>query len=627
MDIILSNLDKSGIEGNGNYSLALALAWVILNVYEYAEYRALPLIISQYANDRQHLRLHADLIQTLMVHLERRHYRVYILEQEKLFGDVRRIEWGGSSNSAIWFVDSWNSFQALSRDLDDSRSKYKRNGWFILIYTGTEKERLETVKRIFTRFFELYVININVFLLMDITPFAFTYFPFTRTKCHSAKPELLFSFHNNRPKFKVGYNKFFPTKVNNFHGCELSVVTWHSPPFMIFDRDEESGAIKSLGGIEGMLIAIISELMNFSIRTVDPEMHERGDIYENGTLTGVTKMINQAEANITIIFFMYELKRAKVMDTSFSYMSFPLLVAIPHGRPLSPIQRLYRPFKYIIWSLIGSNIILAIIIIYALKLLGSKKIISFVFGNSNRYPFSNFWASIYGGVIHTHLPYRNFSRYILGLWLLCTLVLRAAYTGQLYTILQDGRALTPLQTFQEIVDRNFTVNTVSVLAELLSATFGNASLGFTDGASNSMPNIMKRIARGSKECLTIVEPALLYYNYEQENEDERVAILPQKLIMTPLTMYMCRHSYLIWPINRVLLELSAVGIIDKFRKRYILSNEVQELQEPVKLTLYLLFGIFGLYVALMLLCTLVFILELWTTRSHLAKLLVDFLNY
>nr|UZH23427.1 glutamate receptor ionotropic iglur-delta1 [Anastrepha ludens] len=626
MDIILGDLGRGGIEKTGNYTLVLAIAWTILNVY--GDFPSMPLVISQYASESQTYVHQAELIDALMTYLDQRQYRIYIMEQEKLFGHEERSEWGDFCEAAIWFIDSWNSFKTLATDLEDPKSSYKRTGWFLIIYTGTERERLDTVKKIFSRLFEIFVINVNVFLLIDTTPFVYTYFPFSPKKCHSAQPELLLSFRNRKAKQKFkDYRKFFPFKVGNLYGCELAIITWHHPPFMILKEDPKTGQIVSIEGMEGMLISILSEVMNFAIRIVIPQPKERGAVYSNGTLTGVAKMIAEGDGNITIIFNMYEKKRAQVMGASFSYMSFPLTVATPHGRPLSPLQRLLRPFKHIIWSLIGSNIILAVLIIYALKLLGSKQIVSFVFGKTNRIPFSNLWASLYGGVIHNRLPYRNFSRYLLGLWLLCTLVLRSAYTGQLFIILQDGRALTPLKSFQEIVDKNYIIYTADVLAELLDSTIENAILGFVDGGNNSMPLILKRIARGSKEVLTIIEPALHYYNYEQTTDAERVAILPQKLIMTPLTMYMRKHSYLITPINLHLYNFLDLGIINKFEKRYRLPKEAEESDEPVRLSLFLLLGIFSIYLALMGLCTLIFLLELWTTRSPLTKMVIDFFNY
>lgn len=190
----------------------------------------------------------------------------------------------------MFFVDT---FRALAADLEDPKSTYRRSGWFILIYTGNETSRLETVKRIFNRFFELFVINVNIFLLLDSTPYVYTYFPFTHNKCHSAKPELLISFRNNQAKFQRKDNhQFFPSKVHNLYGCELSVITWHDPPFIIFDKDEQSGRVKAVEGIEGLLISVLAQAMNFAIKVVDPQPRDRGAIFENGTLTGVTRMVN-----------------------------------------------------------------------------------------------------------------------------------------------------------------------------------------------------------------------------------------------------------------------------------------------------------------------------------------------
>nr|XP_036221551.1 uncharacterized protein LOC118681337 [Bactrocera oleae] len=335
------------------------------------------------------------------------------------------------------FENTRNYTLGASDGLEDSKSTYKRSGLFVLVYTGNESERL-TQLNVFTRFFELFVINVTFFLLMDTTAFAYTYFPFTPK--HVIRPSRPSAIVSQQPR-KVQTQKspkIFPPKVRNLHGCELAIVTWHAPPFIIWIK---------------------------------------------------------------------------------------IRIAV------------------------GSN--------------RSK----------------------------------------------------------------DGRALISLKSFEEIVKQNYTVNTAPILTDLLSSTLGGASIDFFDGDKNTMPQILKRIANGSKETLTIIEPALLYFNYQQTTEDERVAILPQKLIMSPLTMYMPKHSYLLWPINNIILYFIDVGIIDKFEKRYRSINQINESQEPVKLSLFLLLGIFSLYGALMILCILIFLLELWTVRSPLTKTLMDFLNY
>lgn len=89
--------------------------------------------------------------------------------------------------------------------------------------------------------------------------------------------------------------------MRNLHGCELAIVTWHAPPFIILDQDPDSGRIKSVEGIEGLLITILAQVMNFTIKIVDPQPRDRGAIYENGTLTGVTKMVSRSPLTVIVL--------------------------------------------------------------------------------------------------------------------------------------------------------------------------------------------------------------------------------------------------------------------------------------------------------------------------------------
>lgn len=109
MDIILGDLGKGGFEKTGNHTLIMAIAWAILHAY--GNYTSAPLVISQYASKRQNHAYQADLIDALMGFLQRRHYRVYIMEEETLFGNGSLSDWGDFSEAAIWFIDSWNSFE------------------------------------------------------------------------------------------------------------------------------------------------------------------------------------------------------------------------------------------------------------------------------------------------------------------------------------------------------------------------------------------------------------------------------------------------------------------------------------------------------------------------------------
>lgn len=175
---------------------------------------------------------------------------------------------------------------------------YHRNGFFILIYTGFEPERLVTIRNIFRRLFFLYVVNVNVMMMVGKYAYVYTYYPFTARKCHSPQPELLLSFRGieSNPNF-VLKKGLFGSKVANMHGCPLSVISWDYPPFIFVKKDPKTGAFRTIHGIEGSVISLLSQQMNFSIYIKEPNPREAGEVFSNGTATGAARMVSYAKAS------------------------------------------------------------------------------------------------------------------------------------------------------------------------------------------------------------------------------------------------------------------------------------------------------------------------------------------
>lgn len=191
-------------------------------------------------------------------------------------------------------------FRKFERDLIDPKQHYHRSGYFVLVYTGLEADRLSNIKEMFRRLFNIYVTNVNVMLMVGKYPYLYTYFPFAPNKCHSSSPGYFASFKGieKNANFTLGKN-LFPTKVKNMHGCSLSVITWTYLPYIVVEQDEKTGELISLHGIEGSVISLLAERMNFTIKIKEPKAKDRGDIYPNGTATGATKMVR----NISFLEF------------------------------------------------------------------------------------------------------------------------------------------------------------------------------------------------------------------------------------------------------------------------------------------------------------------------------------
>lgn len=174
----------------------------------------------------------------------------------------------------------------------DTKHHYHRSGYFLIVYTGIEVERLANIKEIFRRLFGIYVTNIHVMIMVGKYPYLYTYFPFAPSKCHSSQPEYFDSFRGIEKDSNFTLRKkLFPPKMSNMHRCQLTVITWTYLPYIIVERDEKTGALLSLRGIEGSLISLLAERMNFTIKIIEPASKDRGDISPNGTATGVAKMV------------------------------------------------------------------------------------------------------------------------------------------------------------------------------------------------------------------------------------------------------------------------------------------------------------------------------------------------
>lgn len=335
------------------------------------------------------------------------------------------------------------------------------------------------------------------------------------------------------------------------------------------------------------------------------------------------------EANITIISYMYNKVRAEYMAASASYLNLPYLLAIPQGRPMTPFERLIKPFRYIIWSCFSSMFIFAILFIYYLRFLGRSKLMDFVYGQGNRLPFSNLLSTLFGGSVLSSLPNRNFARFILIAWLWYTTVMRTAYSGQLYNILQDGKARNTMSSFQEVVNKNYTIYAFPAVEKVLKFIDPQPNTGQIN-AKNTVPDIFAKISEPNTKnriALCLLEYSIRSYN--QLNPTRRVEMLREPLITSPIVFYMPLYSYLREQTGRLILSMLEAGIMQRFESIYLYAawKSSRKLGEPTKLSFHLLLGIFSVYACLLLVCVCIFLLETYSRISRRTRILVDFLNF
>ncbi|XP_017017960.1 glutamate receptor [Drosophila kikkawai] len=610
--------------GTQNVSLVYALVWAIDHYYGRSTSTALAVV--KFPTSRASRGHHNDLIDEALARSAGSGRIKFQLEDDHIESTTN-----GTDESelpppsgvtgrpiAIWFLDSLRSYFRLELYLNQLGSPYKRTGNFLLVYTGLESQPMESIKIMFRRLLNMYVLNVSVFLQRNASVHVYTYYPYGPHRCQSSLPVFYTAFQELEAGV-VGLTKpLFPSKLANMHGCQLVAATFEHRPYVILEDDplQKDGNDRILHGIEGRIVKTLAERMNFSIKLVEPKDKDRGQIQPDGNYTGILKMIVDGEANLTFVCFMYSKARSDLMLPSVSYMSFPIVLCVPSGGSMTPLQRLTRPFRYIIWSCILGSLLFGLLLIGLLRLRQPQALHYLILGRANHRACLGMWNVLLGGLALYH-PRRNFARFLLLMWLLQTLVLRAAYTGQLYLLLQDVEMRAPLQKLSEVVAQGYVFHMLPALQNIFRESMTGIRIHVVASHEESLLRLREEDDPGI--AVPVLQPTVYQFDYRSGPNRRHLAVLPLPLMTAPLTMYMRPHSYLKRRIDRLLMAMMSSGIVFRFRGMYLdrieRMSKRRRSMEPQSLTLWRLSGIFACCGALQLLAVLVFGLELLSAAT------------
>ncbi|XP_016981527.2 uncharacterized protein LOC108046388 [Drosophila rhopaloa] len=615
-----------------NVSLVYALVWTIDNYYGTAT--STPLAVVQFATSAESRGLHNDLIDAALGRSSGTGRIQFVLEDDRVESAEATKELPPPSGltgrpMAIWFLDSLRSYFRLEMYLSQLGSPYKRNGFFVVVYTGVEDRPMESVKIMFRRLLNMYVLNVNVFLQREGTVQLYTYYPYGPHRCQSSLPVYYTAFQDLPPP-ATGYGltkPLFPSKLANLHGCPLVVVTFDHRPYVIIEDDPEVPGGRIMRGIEGMIFRALAERMNFTLKMVERQDKDRGQILPDGNFTGILKMMVDGEANMTFVCFMYNKARSDVMLPSISYTSFPIVLVIPGGGSMTPMQRLTRPFRYIIWSCVLASLLLGLLIIALLRISAvPRRLRNLVLGRHNNGPCLAMWNILLGGLALFN-PRRNFARYLLLMWLLQTLILRAAYTGQMFLLLQDVEVRSPLQTLSEVLAKGYEFHLLPTLQIVFHDSMPSTHVRVVTTQEASLYRLRDEEDPGI--AVPVLQPTAYQFDYRSGPGARHLTTLPEPLMTAPLTLYMRPHSYLKRRIDRLLIAMMSSGIVYRYRRMYL--DRIERLakvrnMEPSPLTIWRLGGVFVCCAALQLLATLVFGLELFSRRHPRLRSTLNAIN-
>lgn len=378
---------------------------------------------------------------------------------------------------AFFFLPSFcrNTFANIER----KQFQLNINSEFLVVFLfdktkwkyETEQKRAKTFHQIMEKFYKLDILNVNIvyhdYDVPDVRLKIYTYYPFALNSCAQVNLVLHNEFKNGSFSQK---HPFYMKKLKEIYNCRLDMTTFDTPNSfeMILKRDG-SNKITDFTGIEGHLLKLIIRKMNFKPNVISmPELW--GEIYPNGTMTGAFRLLSERKTNFAIGLFHQTYFYYQFVDFSSSYYSTWFCFVTPAGRPYTSIEKLLRPFENIIWFHIIASILASFCLVGLMKCLAHRSTSKMV-GLICNLDF----IQIFLGLNLTRFPRGKFTKILIIVLMLTTLILRTVYQSSLVKFLTTAKRFEPIETIAVMIKANLQFYFMSQMSFLIDFIPGIAS--------------------------------------------------------------------------------------------------------------------------------------------------------
>uniref|UniRef100_A0A3F2ZEL8 Uncharacterized protein n=1 Tax=Phlebotomus papatasi TaxID=29031 RepID=A0A3F2ZEL8_PHLPP len=592
-------------------SLSKITSWIIIEFYSVKSPEVL--IINTSENHKSHVNQLGIINEVL--------YATKGRTLVQLAEDHSKLQRNVSQFYNIFFIDSYKSFSKILHG--NLSSTFDFMGYYTIVMTNVQNNSQDIVTRILKDCWELYIVNVHVVTYDTYNlhrALMYTYFPYTPNHCGLVKPVITGIFEENTFVSDV---EIFPSKVSNFHGCNLTVGTFNVPPYVILKKQEDGDYF--LDGFEGIMIRILSNRLNFSMIVKQPKGRWGNFNFENST--GAKLLLYKGEVNFTLGGFSLAFSLNDSLLYTTAHLTTHLTVMIPPGRPLTPIEKLFLPFDLNTWSCLSVCFIVSAIVVSVTKFIMPQRR-DFIFGRANNSPFINAINVFLGGSLYD-TPRRNFARFLLMLWILLSLVLRSSYQGALFKFLKSQNNVSVVDTLPKMLKNGFKIYGVEEMSVYFTLMKDYGSMYEVINSKDTDAYRFKTLDSSFKGgvAVTITTVARLNDNFFGQNI--RFRTIKEKVAPVFISIGLRPHSYLKHPFETELQIYKESGLIDQWLSKFYNPRSLKVIPDqniPQPLTLHQLSGIFVVYLILITLSFLIFLLEVLSKKSQVFEVLCNFLN-
>ncbi|XP_017116132.1 uncharacterized protein LOC108138443 [Drosophila elegans] len=436
----------------------------------------------------------------------------------------------------------------------------------------------------------------------------YTFYPYTADSCQKAHPVLVNTFNG---RHWVRTAKMFPDKLSQMHGCPLTVLTWHQPPFVEFAWDSKAN-VQRATGFEIQLVEHLASRMNFSLELANISLL-RPDAYRlaDGVSEGPIERLQQRSVNLSLGYFRRTARRSRLLTTPMSYYSANLVAVLQLERyRLGALALLVFPFELPVWLLLLLALLIHLVIHLPLRRRiqgggGGLQVVALLLG-----------ATL------ARLPRSWRHRLIAAHWLWASIPLRISYQSLLFHLIRLQLYSTPSFSLEHLLEEGFqgisTANTQRLLLEMPQVSRSPDRFHSLDTPSDW--DVLSALQRNrNRKLFAVVNQDITQSFLHSFGQTNAYHVVKQPVNVEYTGMYMPKHSFLYEKMDEVLRRLDAGGFILAWRRASFAAVHRREQVPPTSrrfINHAKLSGIYMVMAGMYLLAVLVFAGELFLRRRN-----------
>jgi hypothetical protein len=258
------------------------------------------------------------------------------------------------------------------------------------------------------------------------------------------------------------YDKFM-----NYNGCELvmmlPILYQNQPSYHVSGYVRYENSIPQIHGIGPKIFELTKHYHNYTVRFEGVEFEQDWQSAKQHT-----EIISINDSNVYFEILPINNAHPGVLPTNV-VNNFHASMFVTPAEKYTQYEKFFLPFDLHTWILVSITFLVTFVSIIIINRF-SKSVRSLFYGQNVDTPIWNV-ISIFFGISQTKLPTKNFSRFILVLFIYFCLIFRTCFQSKFFEFMTSEPRKSPPKTIEDLIERNYVIYTTSLNEEFCNNAF------------------------------------------------------------------------------------------------------------------------------------------------------------